>query len=487
MSDGALDLRFPRWPGQAPRTRSLWIDEALAADAAAELRSLEGEQRADVCIVGGGFTGLWTAVRLLERAPSLRVTIVEADLCGSGASGRNSGGTGHWWSKLPALIRLLGPEDAKKLLQASVQAVDDIHAYAAQHRIACELRHAPSVWSTTHPRQAGPWAAMFKAAYDLGLQPPHRSLSAEELRAMFGKGPYYSGIVEERATRMQPARLARELRRVALGLGAQVLERSPVRRISSSAAGVSVEAGNGRIVAAQIVLAANAWMAHLPAFRSLVTVVSSDIVATDPIPELLRQRGLAQRPAGVNSRLMLNYGGLTPDGRVYLGRGGGTIAYANRITADFDRSARQSAEVEADFRYLYPELSDVPIPHSWAGPIDRAPTGLPWFGHLPEDPRVHYGIGYSGHGVGASALGGRILASQLLDADDEWADLGACLRRARRGHYPPEPLRSLAGHAIRRSVVRKEQAERQGREGGRVDRLLAGFANASLPDRQPSA
>jgi glycine/D-amino acid oxidase-like deaminating enzyme len=218
-----------------------------------------------------------------------------------------------------------------------------------------------------------------------------------------------------------------------------------------------------------------------------VTVVSSDIVATDPIPDLLRERGLTHRPSGVNSRQMLNYGGLTPDGRVYLGRGGGTIAYANRITADFDQSPRQAAEVEADFRYLYPELSDVAITHSWAGPIDRAPTGLPWFGRLPEDARVHFGIGYSGHGVGASALGGRILASQLLDRDDEWADLGACLRRARRGHYPPEPLRSIAGHAIRGGVVRKEVAERQGREGSRIDRLLAGFANSSLPDRRPSA
>jgi glycine/D-amino acid oxidase-like deaminating enzyme len=354
------------------------------------------------------------------------------------------------------------------------------------HRIECDLRHAPSVWSTTTPGKAGPWLAMYKAGEALGVRPPHRTLSGDEMRAMFGQGPYYSGIVEERATRLQPALLARGLRRVAIGLGAQVFEQSPVTRILSNASSVGVETGGGRIVAGRVVLAANAWMAHLPAFRNLVTVISSDIVATDPIPDLLRERGLAERPAGVNSRLMLNYGGLTPEGRVYLGRGGGTIAYANRITADFDRSPRQAAEVEADFRYLYPELHDVPITLSWAGPIDRSPTGLPWFGRLPEDPRIHYGIGYSGHGVGASALGGRILASQLLDSDDEWADLGAQLRRARRGHYPPEPLRSLAGHAIRRSVVRKEQAERHGREGGRVDRLIAGFANASLPDQRRS-
>lgn len=484
MSRAALDLRFHRWTGNGTRPRSLWVDEALAAEAAEPPTVLDGERRADVCIVGGGFTGLWTAVRLLEQAPGLSVAIVEADLCGSGASGRNSGGAGHWWSKLPTLIRLLGLEDARQVLRHSVEAIDAIHAFVVAHAIDCGLRHAPSVWSTTMPHQAAPWSAMFKAGQSLGLQPPHRILTADELRAMFGRGPYYSGIVEDRATRMQPAQLARGLRRVALGMGAAVFERSPVSRIQGAADGVAVEAGAGRIVAANLVLAANAWMAHLPPFCNRVTVVSSDIVITDPIPDLLRERGLTQRPSGVNSRLMLNYGGLTPDGRAYVGRGGGTIAYANRVTEEFDHSPRQAAEVEADFRYLYPELAAVPIARSWAGPVDRSPTGLPWFGHLAEDPRVHYGIGYSGHGVGAAALGGRILASQLLERQDDWTGLGECLHRARSGHYPPEPLRSIAGHAIRAGVVRKEAAERDGRVAGRIDRVLASLANASLPDRK---
>src|SRR5580692_4601277 len=121
-----IDYRFRPWRGP-PRVRSLWIDEALARESGEAPQMFGGDVKADVCIVGGGFAGLWTAIRLREFDSNARIVILEADLCGSGASGRNSGGTGHWWSKLPTLIRLLGPEDAKKLLHASVQAVDDIH------------------------------------------------------------------------------------------------------------------------------------------------------------------------------------------------------------------------------------------------------------------------------------------------------------------------------------------------------------------------
>src|SRR5882724_9559481 len=154
-------------------------------------------------------------------------------------------------------------------------------------------------------------------------------------------------------------------------------------------------------------------MAHFREFRSSVMVVSSDIVITAAIPELIRQRGLQNRPGSRNSRLMLNYGGITPDGRVYLGRGGGTIAYRARIGLAFDYSSRQAAEIANDFRYLYPELRDVPMERGWAGPIDRSPAGLPWFGQL-ADERIHYAIGYAGHGVAASAIAGRALAADML-------------------------------------------------------------------------
>lgn len=482
-----LDLKFqaPRKPSAGAAHRSFWFDQAMADDSHATVRKLEGTQNADVCIVGGGFTALWTALRLLQQAPATRVAIVEADLCGSGASGRNSGAMGHWWAKLPTLVRLLGDEDALRVLKYSVDILADVRRFIATEGIRCDLRLGPSVWSTNFKGQPGGWLAMMKTAERLGIEPPHRHLSADELRGYFGEGPYYAGVVEEDVIRLQPAALARELRRLALERGVAVFEHSPVTSVDNVNDVLKVHTEKGEVIAGKVLLAANAWMADLEPFRDTIAVVSSDIVITDPIPELLERLGMRRRPGGVNSRLMLNYGGLTPDGRVYVGRGGGSIAYGNRLGPAFDYSAAQAAEVEEDFRYLYPELKQVPIARSWAGPIDRSPSGLPCFGQLGDDSRVHYAIGYSGHGLGAAALGAYILTAKLLEQTNEWSELGACFLRASRGHYPPEPWRNAAARLIRGGVARKERAARDGKTPRRLDTKLSSYAMASLPDRKP--
>jgi glycine/D-amino acid oxidase-like deaminating enzyme len=480
-----LDIRMQPWrkPAGSLATASLWLAEAMAAEPGFELSVLQGAARADVCIVGGGFTALWTALRLKERSPGLDIVILEAGLCGHGASGRNSGATGHWWGRLPVLLRLLGKDDALRVLRASVDILEDVRAFVAANGIDCELRNETSVWSTTFPNQSGAWLPMFKAAEAAGVTPPHRVLSHADMRELFGDAPYFNGVAEDNALRVQPARLARGLRRLAIGRGVRVHEASPVTRIAGEQAQVRVDTQQGSVRAGKVLLAANAWMAHLPQLKARIAVTSSEMVVTDPIPDLLARRGLRKRPGGVNSRLMLNYGGVTSAGRVYMGRGGGSIAWGNRIGPQFDFSPRMTQEVERDFRYLYPELQDVPVASAWSGPIDRSPTGLPWFDTLSEDPRVHYAIGYSGHGMGATALAGQVLASQLLGVADAWADLGRLLLRARSGWYPPEPIRFVAAHAIRGAVARREEAMRRGRAPSRLDSRLAAMAMSSLPDR----
>jgi glycine/D-amino acid oxidase-like deaminating enzyme len=481
MSDrsGAVDLAFRPWRGT--RHRSVWIEDALALEDPSPPVELAGDQQFDICIVGGGFTGLWTANRLRELDAGATIAIVDADLCGTGASGRNSGGMGHWWSKLPTLLRVLGKDDATHVLNKSVEILDDIRDFVTEQQIQCELRRGPSVWSATAQAHIGAWDGVLRAAETIGLPPPYRVLSAQELRAMFGQGPFYAGVVEEDATRVQPALLARGLRRTAIGRGVKIFEQSPVTRIVGDDRGVVVTTARGRIRAQQVVLAANAWMAHFREFRSDVMVVSSDIVITDPIPDLIERHGLRNRPGSRNSRLMLNYGGITPDGRVYLGRGGGTIAYRAHIGPEFDYSPRQAADIEVDFRYLYPELRDAPIARGWGGPIDRSTTGLPWFGQL-ADPRIHYAIGYAGHGVAASAIAGRVLAAALLGRSNEWSHVAACLLRMRQGGFPPEPIRYLAGRVVRAGVARKERAEHEGRKPSWLDKELAKLAPATVTD-----
>jgi glycine/D-amino acid oxidase-like deaminating enzyme len=475
----ALDLRFRPWNGP-PHVRSLWIEEALAKENAPQQPAFAGDEKADICIIGGGYTGLWTAIRVREQDAGARIIILEADICGGGASGRNSGGMGHWWSKLPTLVKLLNKDDALLVLKKSVDIVDDIHDFVTREGIPCDIRRGTTAWTATSKAQLGAWDTMLRVADQMGLEAPYRTLTTDEMK-QFGQGPYLAGIMEGGAMRVQPAHLARGLRRIAMARGIEIFENTPVIRVASEDAGVTVETKHGRISAGQVVFAANAWMAHLPQFRSSIVVVSSDIIVTDPIPDIIKERGLANRPGSRNSRLMLNYGGRSPDGRVYLGRGGGSVAYDAHIGPEFAYSETQAREVESDFRYLYPELSDVPIARGWAGPIDRSVTALPWFGQL-EDERIHYAIGYSGHGVAASAIGGRALASRLLGRQDEWTAAADCLLRARHGRFPPEPLRYIGGALVRRAVARKELTENAGREPSWIDKKLTEFAPATIVD-----
>lgn len=478
-----IDLTFRPWqePPGGTRPRSLWLKTALADEAGISVERLQGARKVDVCIIGGGFTGLWTANRLLEIAPGTEVAVVEADLCGTGASGRNSGGMGHWWSKLPSLVQRLGRDDAIFVLDKSVAILDDIAEFIAQHQIQCELRRGASVWTATSKAHVGAWDELLRLSEDLGLQAPYRVLDPSELQPMFGRGPYYAGVVEDGAMRVQPARLAHGLRDVALRHGTTIFEKSPVSRVVSAAEGVIVETAEGKIIAQRVVMAANAWMAHMEPFRRSVMVISSDIIYTDPIPDVLKRHGLMNRPGSRNSQLMMNYGGRTPDGRLYLGRGGGTIAFNANIGPAFDYSPDQAAELEEDFRYLYPDLGDVRIAGGWAGPIDRSTTGLPFFGRL-TDPRVHYAIGYTGHGVAATAMAGHALAAMLAERSNDWTRLADCLQRARYGTFPPEPIRYLGGRVVRAGVLRKERAERGGREPAWLDARLAKLAPATMTD-----
>jgi glycine/D-amino acid oxidase-like deaminating enzyme len=483
MARNAFHLAFPSWRAVAgnPPARAPWIDEALACEPDDNCETLAGEVEADICIVGGGFTGLWTAYRLLERDPALSVIIVEADRCGTGASGRNSGAVGNWWARLPTLVRLFGADDGVAVLRASEEAVRDICRFIREKGVSCDLRIGPSVWSANAPSQIGAWEGALRLADKLHIEPPYRRLSSEDLRRYFGEGPYLAGVVDDHATRIQPALLARALRQKVIDLGCRVFEQTPISRIEGHATHVSARAAGGEVRAQQLVLAANAWMAHFDEFRPHIHVTSSDIVITDPIPERLVALGMTSRPGGVNARQMVNYGGLTPDGRVYVGRGGGALAYKGYVTPDFHWSAARGREIEADFRFLYPELKDVPIVRTWGGPIDRSTTGLPRFGRLCADDRISYAIGYTGHGVGASAIGGRILAAQLLGIDDDWRRLGMLMARADNGLFPPEPVRYLVGTLVRNAVARKERMERRGQAPYLIDKKLAILANATVP------
>jgi putative aminophosphonate oxidoreductase len=454
--------------------RSLWLEEAL--DPADAVTRLEGDERADVCVVGGGFTGLWTAIRLKEADPALDVVVVEADVCGGGASGRNGGFVLTWWAKFGTLKKVCGAEEAVRLARASADAVDGIGAFCSEHGIDAHYRRDGWLWAATSEAQQGAWDETIGTIAGCG-ETPFQRLEPEEAAARAGEPTHLGGVFEPTAATVQPALLARGLRRVALERGVRIFEGSRMTKLERSRPPRAVTA-DGSVVATKVVLALNAWAAALPELRRALVVIASDIVATAPAPDHLAEIGWTDGSCTSDSRMLVNYYRTTLDGRLVFGRGGGKLAYGGNVGTSFDGPSPRADAVAASMVGLYPSFRDVPVTHNWMGPIDRTQVGLPFFSRLGGREDVVYGVGYSGNGVGPTFLGGRILASLALGLDDEWSRAG--LVREPAGHFPPEPFRYLGGRLVRSAVERKEDAEDRGRRADRLTLLLADLAPSGL-------
>lgn len=471
-------------PVHPARKRSLWLEEALALEPEAEhVEPLAGAHRADVCIVGGGFTGLWTALRLKELDPSVEVTLLEAELCGSGASGRNGGFVLAWWNKLESLVKLCGEDEALGLCRAAAQAVLDIGTICDAHGIGAHFCHGGSLWTATTPLHLGGWDRLIAACERRGVAALRR-LPPAEIAARTGSAVHLAVILDTSGATIQPALLARGLRRVALARGVRIYERSLVTQVDRGARPV-VRTAHGAVAAEKVVLATNAWAASLPALRRAIVPMTSDVVVTAPVPDRLREIGWTGGEAISDGRMMVQYYRTTHDGRIVFGRGGGTIAFHGRVTPTFDQDAGRAVEVARGLRRIYPMLADVPLTHDWSGAVDRAENGLPFFGRLDGDPRVLYGVGFSGTGVGQTRLGGCILASSALDRQDEWA--ATPLNRGPVSQFPPEPARYVGGLLVRAAVARKEDLEEQGQRPGPVLRRLAALAPSGMGKRKETA
>ena len=452
--------------------RSLWLREALAAEPdvpAAE--PLSGPVTADVAIIGGGYTGLWTAYQLKRREPGVDVVILEADICGGGASGRNGGFVLSWWPKLETLVERYGEAHGLELAQWSDDAVGALGDFCTEHDVDAHYVHGGWLWVATSQAQVGAWEGSVRACEERGIDAFQR-LDPEQVSARAGSPTHLAGVFEPNAATVQPALLARGLRRVLLGMGVRIHERSPVTSLRRSSPALVRTAG-GQVTAGAAVVATNVWAARIRELRRLVVPLGSDIAATAPIPNRLAEIGWTGGEAISDSHLMVNYYRTTRDGRIAWGKGGGRLTAAGRVPPlHLDR--RHTAEAARRLRALYPALADVPIDAEWSGWVDRSVTGLPVFGHLPGDGRVVYGIGFSGNGVGPCHLAGRVLASLALGADDRWSACG--LVSDRHDRFPLEPVRFAGSLAVREAVARKERADDAGRRPDPVSRWLAGFA-----------
>lgn len=470
FADTASSVR----PGQRG-VRSWWLQEALANDAARP-EPLRGDLQTDVCIVGGGFTGLWTALRIKELEPAADVTIIERDICGGGASGRNGGFCMTWTSKVALLLPLCGGQETVRLVRESEHAVRAIGAFCDEHGIDAHFRRDGWLWTATSEAQRDAWRSTLETLDRLGLH-PYEELSSEEVSRRTGSERHIAGVFEAGTATLQPALLARGLYRVCLERGVRIHENTSMlalERMMSPA----VRTPQGTIRAGKVVLALNAWAHELPEFRRKVLPICADGIVTDAIPERLAALGLADGVAISDSRAMVDYYRTTVDGRIAYGKGGGAFPFAGRVGSLYDTSAVRVTEVRAAMLRNYPGLADVKVASTWRGPATRTITGLPMFGRMTQAPTIVYGHGYVGNGVGPSYTGGRILASLALDRQDEWS---ACpLIGADAPDFPPEPIRYVGGRLVRAAVRRKDRADDEGRRPNPLDRFLVRFAPSGL-------
>jgi glycine/D-amino acid oxidase-like deaminating enzyme len=304
------------------------------------------------------------------------------------------------------------------------------------------------------------------AAAEVGVPEQALPLDAGAVAERVRSAVFRRGVFFPDGATVQPARLVRALRRRVLAAGVELHEHTPATFRDGE-----VTTPRGRVRAPEVVVAINAAATGWRPVARHVTNFGSYVVLTEPVPELLEEIGWTGGEAIVDGRMFLHYFRTTNDGRVLMGSGSGPIGFGGKLDGRFTSDGPTAARAEQGLRRLLPGLAGARVERAWGGPIDVSADHLPFFKTVPGTRRVHYGLGYSGHGVGPSWLGGQILASLATGRDDEWTALPLATRRV--PSLPPEPLKRLGGGVVRKAIMAVERADEDGRHAPLAARLGA--------------
>lgn len=360
---------------------------------------LQGEVRVDVCIVGGGFTGLSAALHLTEAGYT--VALVEAHRVGFGASGRNGGqlGSGQRLEQ-EALEKLVGDDDALKLWQQAQEAKDLVKSLVAKHKIECHLKPgvAHAAFSAREMAQEHKGAEHLHNRYGYDQI---ECLDNETFHALCPSPAYHGGTLDMGAAHLHPLGFALGLARAAAAAGVQIYERSEVHHIQRGAQAV-VQTGQGRVLADHVILACNGYLGGLDRkVAARVMPINNFIIATEPLGEDAAKI-LTRDVAVADTKFVVNYYRLSHDGRLLFGGG---ESYGYRFPADI------TATVRKPMLEIYPHLRNVKIDYSWGGTLAITMKRLPYLARVA--PNMLSASGYSGHGVGNAIHAGKLMAQAI--------------------------------------------------------------------------
>jgi gamma-glutamylputrescine oxidase len=383
---------------------------AASATPLPEQPPLKGAVRADVCIIGAGYTSLSAALHLAQRGYAVRV--LDAHRIGFGASGRNGGQIGPG-QRIPqdVIEGMVGRDDARKLWQVGLDARDLVHDLIAQHQIDSTIKpgviHAD--WQASGARAAQAYAEKLARDYDYHDQQP---LDRAALQDIVKSPGYQGGVLDNGAGHLHPLRYALGLARAALAAGAVIHEQSLVLAVEDGAKPV-IRTQTGHVQADHVILAANGYLGGLmPQVAARVMPINNFILATEPLPA---GTVLSRDVAVADSKFVINYFRLSQDNRLLFGGG---ESYGYRFP-DIIRTVRKP------MLQVFPQLAQTRIDHAWGGTLAITMNRLPCF--MRVRPNILSASGYSGHGVALATLAGRIMADTVAGQSERF-DLMAGLR-----------------------------------------------------------
>ncbi len=445
--------------GRDYAAESFWLE--TCGESLVPRPELPADLSCDVAVVGAGFTGLWAAYYLLGLRPGLTVTVLEADIAGFGASGRNGGWCSAFfpWEE-SQLARRFGPRLARQLMAELHDAVDEVGRVAGAEGIACDFLKGGALHVALGPEHR---AALREEARRVAAEPGagprvlDRAALAERVRIAGAIG----AIEHPQCARLHPGRLVRGLARAVERRGGTIWERTRATAVEPGRP-ARIRTERGTITASTVVVATEAYRSQLPGRRRDLIPMTSTIVLTEPLPEAVWSAiGWAGAECLSSYRYSVDYLQRTADGRILFGGRGAPYRFGSRIPADLSRDRTTQAMLQEQARRWFPVLGEVRFTHGWAGVLGVPRDFMPSIDHDRAGGVIVAG-GYVGDGVSTTNLFGRTVAELAVGESTERTGLPFVDHRSPR--WEPEPLRWLGVRYMQRGLLAVDQrARRTGR------------------------